>query len=44
MFVKYLNLKDILLVAIKAVQFKLEVPEVPESHSFVRGAGGEDVF
>ena len=39
-----LDLKDLLLVTLKAVQFKLEVPEVPESHSFVSGAGGEDVF
>ena len=39
-----LYLENLVLVALEAVQFKLEVPEVPESHSFVSGAGGEDVF
>ena len=29
-------------MALEAVQFELEVPEVPESHGLVSGAGGED--
>ena len=29
-------------MALKAVQFELEVPEVPEGHGLVGGAGGED--
>ena len=35
-------LENLVLVALKAVQFELEVPEVPERHSLVGGAGGED--
>ena len=39
----FLNLKDLLLVALKAVQFQVEVPEIPQSNSSVSRAGGEDV-
>ena len=35
-------LENLVLVALEAVQFELEVPEVPEGHGLVRGAGGED--
>ena len=35
-------LENLVLVALEAVQFELEVPEVPERHSLVRRAGGED--
>ena len=35
-------LENLVLVALEAVQFELEVPEVPEGHGLVGGAGGED--
>ena len=35
-------LENLVLVALEAVQFELEVPEVPEGHGLVSGAGGED--
>ena len=35
-------LENLVLVALEAVQFELQVPEVPQGHSLVGGAGGED--
>ena len=36
------HLEDLVLVRFEAVQLELEIPEVPESHRLVGGAGGED--
>ena len=35
-------LENLVLVALEAVQFELQVPEVPQGHSLVGGAGGEN--
>ena len=35
-------LENLVLVALEAVKFELEVPEVPEGHGLVSGAGGEN--
>ena len=42
LFHKILNLEDLILVRLKAVQLELEVPEVPEGNSLVCAAGGQD--
>ena len=35
-------LENLVLVALEAVQFELQVPEVPQGHSLVGRAGGEN--